>query len=134
MHRFKRSVCNRVLPSLLAIAAGTFTAVAEPLDYSFTYQGSVKAAGVPLTGTADMRFSLWTAETGGTQVGSTLQSLGTAVTDGQVAVQLNFGAAPFTANQNRWMQIEVRSPAGAGAYQVLSPRQKLTAAEIFSHP
>ena len=110
---------------LLAMAAGS--ASFGQVSTSFTFQGSVKAAGTPLTGTADMRFSLWTAETGGSQVGSTLESLETTVTEGQVKVELDFGAMPFTANQDRWMQIEVRSPAGEGAYEVLTPRQKMTA-------
>jgi len=46
---------------------------------------------------------------------------------GRVRAELDFGAAPFTANQDRWIQIEVRSPAGPGQYQTLAPRQKLTA-------
>ncbi|MCA9291702.1 MAG: collagen-like protein, partial [Phycisphaerales bacterium] len=46
---------------------------------------------------------------------------GLMVTDGRLNVDLDFGAA-FTGAA-RWIEIDIRSPAGAGAFTTLSPRQ-----------
>jgi hypothetical protein len=57
---------------------------------------------------------------------------GVAVDDGVFSVELDFGLAAFS-NGPRWLEIDVRSPAGAGAYTNLSPRQPVTAAPLALH-
>jgi len=114
----------------------TASPAAAPLGTGFTYQGRLKSAGAPLTGTADFQFSLWDAAgtgsppTGGNQVGATQAVNSVAVTGGLFTVQLN-GGGEFGANalngDARWLQIAVRSPAGSGSYTILAPRQSLTA-------
>src|SRR5262245_45789925 len=121
------NIRRSVLAAALLAVAGAAAPVHASVSTSFTYQGQLKVSGTVVNGAADLRFSLWTASTGGTRIGSTLDSPGLTVTDGMVNVNLDFGAAPFTANQDRWIQIEVRTPAGSGGYQTLSPRQQLTA-------
>ena len=98
-----------------------------PAGSSFTYQGQLKDASGPVTGSCDFQLSLWDALTGGTQVGSTLTQSGVAVSEGLFTVQLDFGANAFDGNA-RWLEIAVRCPAGSGAYNPLAPRQPLTPA------
>ncbi len=115
----------RALASALVLAAGSQFAVAQ-VTTAFTYQGQLDVAGIAATGDADIRFSLWDAASGGTQIGTTLTALATPIVAGKFNAELDFGAAPFSTNQDRWLEIEVRNPAGSGAYEVLAPRQKLT--------
>ena len=42
---------------------------AAKLPTVFTYQGQLKQAGVPLSGTADIEFTIWTSTKGGDRVG-----------------------------------------------------------------
>lgn len=99
-----------------------------PLGTDFTYQGKLDLSGVPVNGTADFQFKLFGALTGGTQIGSTIAVNNVTVSDGGFAVNLDFGAVAFEAGDERWIELVVRSPAGSGAFVVLSPRQEITAA------
>ncbi len=118
---------------LLALSAATLlncgsTCTAQTLlPDAFTYQGRLNSAGSPLTGTADVQFSLWDSIEAGTQVGLTFTQTEVAVSNGVFTASPDFGAAAFQG-QARWIQIAVRSPAGSGAYTTLTPRQALTAA------
>jgi hypothetical protein len=103
---------------------------AEPFEVSvsdeFTYQGQLKSGGSPYDGKCDLRFKLYNASTGGSQIGSTQTKTNKTVTDGRFTVSLNFGNDAFQG-PNRWLLIAVRCPAGSGSYTTLTPRQKLTA-------
>jgi len=101
-------------------------AALSPLSSAFTYQGRLLLSGNPVNGTCDLQFGLWDAETGGAQIGATQTKTSVSVHDGLFTVLLDYGAAAF-AGEARWLEIAVRSPAGSGAYTVLSPRQALTA-------
>ena len=92
---------------VLALCCGH--AAAEPVGSSFTYQGVLDRDGAPVTGLADIRFSLWDAPSGGTNVASTLVALNVPVAGGKFAVELDFGIAPFTG-QARYLQMDVRQP------------------------
>jgi len=94
---------------------------------AFTYQGQLRGPGGPVNGTCDLRFKLFNAASGGSQVGSTLTREGVGLVDGLFTVRLDFGAGAFQGDE-RWLAIEVRCPAGSGNYVTLSPRQELTAA------
>jgi hypothetical protein len=95
-----------------------------PVGTAFTYQGQLKSGGLPVTDTADFQFTLWDALAGGSQIGAMIPVNGKSVTNGLFTVTLDFGAGAFAGNA-RWLEIAVRSPAGGGAYQTLSPRQEL---------
>ncbi|MCK6483664.1 MAG: hypothetical protein HUU22_14550 [Phycisphaerae bacterium] len=105
----------------------------QALGTMFTYQGQLKIAGSPLDDVADFQFTLWDAAgagnppSGGNQIGSMVSVGNVAVVDGMFAVNIDFGGDAFNG-QARWLQIAVRSPAGAGAFTTLAPRQRLTAA------
>jgi hypothetical protein len=114
---------------VLVLMAGLALAQAPegtPLGTAFTYQGQLKSNDVPYTGACDIKFALYDALTGGTQVGI-LTKTNVAVDEGFFTVQLDYGAGKFTGDA-RWLEMSVRCPAGSGTYTLLSPRQALTAA------
>lgn len=119
--------------ALLGVAAGLAvgsSALAQPVTSTFVYQGEVRETGVPSTGPVDLRFRLYDAASGGSQVGGTLQSLGTSLSAGRFSASLDFGSV--FAGQSRWLEIDVK-PAGAGVYSTLAPRQLLSAAPVASY-
>jgi hypothetical protein len=111
-----------------ALAAMAASAAAQaPLGTAFTYQGQLKMAGQPVTGTADIQMSLWNAAVGGAQIGTTVTVTDVDVLNGLFTVAPNFGPTAING-EARWLEIAVRSPSGSGGYTTLSPRQELTAA------
>jgi hypothetical protein len=107
--------CFFIVSSNVSFAQGT----------AFTYQGQLTGSSGLETGLYDMTFQLWTANTGGSQVGTTLTSTATPVTNGLFTVILDFGSVyngtPY------WLQLTVRSNNTA-TYYPLTPRQELTPA------
>ena len=104
---------------------GTVQAVV--LGNSFTYQGRLTDAGSPATGTYDLRFILYDAESGGTQVGTMVNREDVNVANGLFTVDLDFGTTAFTGDA-RWMEIAVRPGASTSTHTVLSPRQTVSPA------
>jgi hypothetical protein len=102
------------------------------LGSSFNYQGRLVLNGVPVNDGADIRISLWDAAAAGSQIGVDQTFLAYGVVEGLFSVELDFGAAAF-AGDARWLEIEVRSPAGAGGYTTLSPRQEINAVPYALH-
>jgi hypothetical protein len=102
---------------------------AANLPTVFTYQGQLKQVGVPLSGTADLEFSLWTTAKGGDQVEDTLVIENVSVAGGLLSVPLDFGIGVSSGNA-RWVEIAVRTPhdeTDAEPFTTLSPRQLITA-------
>jgi hypothetical protein len=128
---------KRVVASVLAV--GLMLALTAGLSWAqtqgasaavgtgFTYQGQLRDGSGPVGGPCDLQFSLWDAEEGGSQVGSTVLLEGVEPDDGLFTARLDFGAAAFQGD-SRWLEVSVRCPAGSGEYQTLTPRQALTAA------
>ena len=108
------------------VAAAAFRGAGQPLDSTFTYQGQLRNAGQLVNGNVDVRFTLWDSDVGGTQVGNANSFTNYPLTDGRFALGLNFGTGAFNGDQ-RWVQVEFRSPAGAGQYLTLAPRDKILA-------
>ena len=98
-------------------------------DIAFTYQGRLNRLGTPLNGTADFKFALYDAASGGTQVGPTLTLTNATVSGGLITVDLNFGAGVF-AGQGRFLDVQVRSPSAGVSptplFSPLTPRQPIT--------
>jgi hypothetical protein len=120
IHYFLGGVALTALIAAAKFVGGT------PLDQTFTYQGQLRNAGQLVSGPVDLKVSMWDADTGGSQVGSTNTFNAMQLNDGRFACGLNFGNAAFDGS-NRWIQVEFRNPAGSGQYQALSPRDKITA-------
>lgn len=137
----KPSLAFLLLTALLAVPLAQ--ASAATLGRGFTYQGQLQQSGVPLEGTATLRFSLWDAAgtgeppTGGTQIGATQTFTNTAVAGGIFSVVLNsgdeFGAQAFNGDA-RWLQVEVCADSTCAATTVLGPRQPVTAAPYALGP
>ena len=96
---------------------------------AMTYQGELRQSGNPVNGAADLRFRLYSAQTNGAQVGSQLIVTNAALTSGRFTASLDFGAGAF-GPEARWLEIDVRSPAGSGSFVTLSPRQRISAAPV----
>lgn len=92
----------------------------------FTYQGRLTDTNIPASGTHQMQFALYDAVTGGTQIGSTVENTAVNVSNGVFTVQLDYGAAAFSAVE-RFLEISVRRNSNE-TYTTLSPRQRITSA------
>ena len=84
---------------------------------AFTYQGRLLKNGSPVSGSCDFRFSLWDAQSGGSQVGSTVTKSSVNVQDGYFVVDLDFGGSVFTGDA-RYLQVEVQC-SGDSSYTEL---------------
>ncbi|MBI5865397.1 MAG: hypothetical protein HZB38_12995 [Planctomycetes bacterium] len=108
-----------------AASAGAQTS----LGTAFTYQGRLKDGGSPASGLHDLRFRLYDAAAGGTQISSSVCVNDVSVTDGLFTLALDFGAQ--FAGQERFLEIEVRTDTGLdcanpAGFVTLAPRQALT--------
>jgi hypothetical protein len=92
---------------------------------AFTYQGVLAANGTPVNGPAEVQFTLWDAESGGTLplASNTPMVLSLTATNGQLTAPLDFGAAHFDGS-DRWLQISLRT--SLGPFITITPRQKIT--------
>ncbi len=129
---------SRIIQNLLtavvcaAVLSGSArTAHAQtPLGAVWTYQGKLELSSSPVDDTADFEFSLWDADVNGNQIDSTQTVSNVEIVDGLFTVELDFGADAFNGDA-RWLEIWVRSPhdpSDLTSYELLSPRQPLTAA------
>jgi len=119
----------------LALVAGLVVpaAWAGPTGTGFVYQGRLKQNENLVSGLTDFRFSLWDAAIDGNQIGATIEFSAVGdfapinVQKGLFQAELDFGVGAFDGN-DRWLEIEVRHPAGSGDYDPLATRQRLTPA------
>ncbi len=116
-----------VLVALMLVASPSLAPAQAPISSGFTYQGELASNGDVFTGLADFRFTLFDAPATGLQVGPMLSAPFVPVVNGRFAVMLDFGPEVWNGQQ-RWIEIEVRRPAGSGGYTRLSPRQQILAA------
>lgn len=102
------------------------TATAAPLGTAWTYQGTIYVGGSGYTGVCDLRFELWDAASGGSQVGST-QTMTASLDSGLFAVSLDFGNVYGTA---LWVGREFRCPSGAAGGYTDAGRHSLGATPL----
>ena len=114
----------RAVPlAAMSLLAGTVSAQ-TPQGTSFTYQGRLADGGAPADGAFDLRFILYDAAVGGSQVGPIVSRDDVVVSGGLFTVPLDFGAS-FAGNR-RWLDVAVRPGASTGTYTSIAPRQELT--------
>jgi hypothetical protein len=87
-------------------------------------QGSLRNGQGNLNGPCDLRFALYSAAQGGTQVGTVLTQALT-ITDSLFNTSVDFGNV--WDGSFRWLETAVRCPSGTGNFTVLSPRQLIQA-------
>jgi hypothetical protein len=113
-----------VSPLIALLAAGRLSA--EP----FTYQGRLENSGMPFTGAAGIRLSLYAAIGGGSPL-RTETFFGVPVTDGIFTVKaVSFLPADFNGSA-RFLEIEVSSDGTA--WTPLTPRQEVTWSPMAMH-
>src|SRR5580765_4239430 len=112
------------LLAVLSLAVGSQFSTTFAQGSAFTYQGSLNDNGSTASGNYDLKFTLFDAATNGNSVAGPITNSPTVVSNGLFTVTLDFGAAPFTG-ADLWLEIAARTN---GAFTVLSPRQKITAA------
>jgi hypothetical protein len=120
----------KTIPNLIALGTFVSAFALQPSAFSqgssFTYQGRLNDNASPANGTYDLRFTIYDAAGGGSQVGGILTNAATSVISGLFTVALDFGPGIFTAG-SRWLEIATRTN-GAGAFTTLTPRQQFTPA------
>jgi hypothetical protein len=92
---------------------------------SFAYQGHLTDGGQPADGSYDLRFLLYDAEVGGSQIGGTITAEDVAVSEGLFVVGLDFGGSVF-AGDARYLEIGVRAGDSTDTFTVLAPRRPVT--------
>jgi len=90
----------------------------------FAYQGELRLQGEAVNDLCDFRFRLYNAESAGTQIGVQVDHLNMPIVDGKITAALDFGFGVFDGT-DRWIEIDLRCPAGNGNYTTLSPRQRV---------
>lgn len=86
-----------------------------------TYQGQLQASEAPFDGDVDLRFRLYDAPSGGTEVAPQVQHDAVAVENGLFQVALDFG--DVFGGGDRYLEVEVDG-------QVLTPRQRISPAPV----
>ncbi len=112
-------------------------ALAAPLGTSFTFQGRLDLGGIPVNGTATLRFTLWDALSGGNRIGNPDTQTNVPVANGLFVVLLNsagqFGPDAFNG-EARWLHVQVCSDPGCSSLTTLNPRQVITGAPYALGP
>jgi hypothetical protein len=126
-----------VVATLLAATAGagwswaqalqSRSAASRPVGTAFTYQGRMTDGDSPADGRYDLRFQLWDAGSGGNPVGSPVDFDDYPISDGLFSDLLDFEAGAFNGD-GRWLEVGIRPWNSAAHYEILTPRQQLTAA------
>lgn len=120
-----------VLASCVALLLAHTVTLAQPTaGTAFTYQGFVTGANGPVTGNVDLRFRLFDAASGGTQVAPEAERRQVAAADGVFTVTVDFGASAFNGAP-RWLELcvgeDAPDPNAPSNCTTLSPRQPVTA-------
>ncbi|MFO0838573.1 MAG: hypothetical protein U1D55_08580 [Phycisphaerae bacterium] len=116
---------HRTLASCILFALST-TMLAAAQSTAFTYQGELRQAGQPVNSSVDMRCRLYDAPASGTQVGPEVVRSAVSVANGVFSEPIDFGGGAYSTSSGRWLEIDIRSPAGSGNFVTLGPRQPLT--------
>lgn len=110
---------------MLAVGASLLQGQGAPVGTAINYQGLLRDGGNNASGVYDLTFTLYDAESAGSQIGAPASLSGIRVTNGVFTATLDFGTN-FSGSA-RWLAISVRTN-GAGGYTSLSPRQVVTPA------
>ncbi|MDX2118346.1 MAG: hypothetical protein SFY96_09215, partial [Planctomycetota bacterium] len=116
----------RLLGYVFALVLGSASALAQ---FTTTYQGRLTSSGQAYTGTADVRFTLFNPSN--VAVLGPVESSGVNVVDGTFTTQVNLG--DLVTGPGFTLELAVRTPAGSGTFETLTPRQPVTAAPLAAN-
>lgn len=125
MNAYTRTIVMILLSIALLEAVPTPGVVAAPPGTAFSYQGQLSDRGQPATTRYDLRFSLYTAATGGERTGNIVTNENVQVSNGLFATSVDFGLKNFPDGEC-WMEIGVRGAGSSDPFTALEPRQLLT--------
>jgi len=108
--------------SALVFSFQPFTGSAQ--STAFIYQGRLSDNGQGSIGTYDLKFSLFTAVSGGVAIVTPVTNSAVAVSNGLFSATVDFGPEAFTHYSDRYLEIAVRTNGGAD-FTTLTPRQFL---------
>lgn len=129
-----RSIINPwKLTTAAALLVATAAQAGTPVpSTAFTYVGELRNGANPASGSHDVRFSLWSSQAGGAQIGPTLCTDDLQIEGGRVIQTLDFGQA--FVGEKRFLQIEVRPDAAhalacgdASGFVSVGPRTQIDA-------
>lgn len=128
-------LAHRLPVAVFALALlhfGTASAPAGPMQTNFDefiFQGFLKVDGIPANNVFDIEYKLFTALTGGTQVGTTQSFSNIQIVGGLFDQNLDFGPNSLDGGQ-RFVEVCIRphDPLNPVPFTVLSPRQQVAAA------
>jgi len=109
----------------LAWMAGAHQIAAQ--GTSFTYQGRLNDGGTKACGNYDLTFTLYDAVTAGDVMAGPLTNSAVVVSNGLFTTLVDFGGGVFNG-QPYWLEIAVATNGSGDGFQVLAPRQPITAA------
>lgn len=110
-----------------AIGAGWQLSFVGDIGTEFTYQGVIEKNNQPISGDANVRFTLHpgaVTNSGDAALSGPITRSLTGIENGLFTASLDFGNAILNS-QSLWLEVEAESPAGSGFVKV-GPRQKLT--------
>lgn len=103
-----------------------FAVLVSAQTSAFNFQGRLNDGGTAANGNYDLRFKLFDAITGGTDLGS-IDRLNLQVINGVFSTALDFGPLAFQNVGNRFIEISVRPAGSPNAFVVLGARQQILA-------
>ncbi len=124
--KLKSTFHTLALAALLLLTLNPHLSPCLAQGTAFTYQGRLTSGTNVANGVYDVRFRIYDSSGGGGLVAGPITNAATGLSNGLFTVTLDPGAGVFTG-ADRWLKISVRTNGG-GAFTMLTPRQKLTAA------
>ncbi|HEY3861631.1 MAG TPA: tail fiber domain-containing protein [Verrucomicrobiae bacterium] len=116
--------------NLIVVAAAcslfAFARPAQAQGTAFTYQGQLSSGANTANGTFDVKFTLFSANAGGSAIAGPVTKTGIGVTNGLFTTAVDFGNV-FAGSSN-WLEIAVRTNGAPSFSSPLQPRQQLTPA------
>jgi hypothetical protein len=104
---------------------GYFALRANGVGSAFTYQGRLANAGQNYTGNADFIFTIYDKQSGGAVVGSPIAMANVPVSVGVFSVQIPADPSWFVNAPDRYLDVQVRTPADGATYSTIAPRGRI---------
>jgi hypothetical protein len=92
---------------------------------AFSYQGRLANAGQNYTGNADFIFTIYDRQSGGTAVGAPVAMTNVPVSAGVFSVQIPSDPSWFVNAADRYLDVQVRTPADGATYSTITPRGRI---------